>query len=94
MGRSGSLMPARVRRTASDTATTASFCPMMRLPSSASRVSSFSVSPCVSLSTGMPVQAATTAAMSSSVTWSLTMRGPLSADSASASCVSMPGITS
>ena len=76
VGRSGSEMPARVRRTASATARTASFWPMRRLPSSVSRCSSFSVSPWVRRSTGMPVHAATTAAMSSSVTCSLTMRGP------------------
>ena len=40
-------------------------------------------------------QAATTAAMSSSVTWSLTMRGPTgSSDSAATSACSMPGIVS
>jgi hypothetical protein len=48
----GSLRPARERRTASATAATARFCPMIRRPSSDSRFMSFSVSPCMSLPTG------------------------------------------
>ncbi len=87
VGRLGSLRPARERRTESATVATARFCPMMRLPSSASRLSSFSVSPCMSLPTGMPVHAEITAAMSSSVTCSFTMRGSVGASSACSASV-------
>ena len=45
VGRSGSEMPARERRTASATAATAAFCQMRRSPMTSSMVRSFSVSP-------------------------------------------------
>ena len=64
VGRLGSEMPARDRRTASDTARTACFWPISRSPRWASMLSSFSVSPCSSRPVGMPVQLATTSAMS------------------------------
>ena len=64
VGRFGSEMPARLRRTASDTARTAVFWPISRSPIRASMLSSFSVSPCSSRPVGMPVQLATTSATS------------------------------
>ena len=73
VGRSGSAIPARARRTASLTSRTASAWPTTRLPSSSSMRRSFCVSPSSSRPAGMPVQAATTSAMSSAVTSSLTM---------------------
>ena len=63
------FMP-RARRTASETAATASRCPMSRRPITSSMRSSFSVSPSSSRPVGMPVQAATTSATSSAVTFS------------------------
>ncbi|MCY1361018.1 hypothetical protein D9M69_476690 [compost metagenome] len=68
LGRFGSARPARERRTALDTATTASFWPMTRLCSSSSMRSSFSRSPSSIFATGMPVHLDTTSAISSSVT--------------------------
>ncbi len=72
VGRSGSEMPARARRTASETAPTASDCPTRRSPSTSSMRRSLAVSPSSRRPTGMPVQAATTAAMSSGPTRSPT----------------------
>ncbi len=63
IGRCGSCNPARDRRTAADTAATASSWPMTRLPSSASMLSSLPRSPSSILSTGTPVQRDTTPAM-------------------------------
>src|SRR5579885_987909 len=47
IGRLGSCKPARARRTAVDTACTASFCPMTRLDSASSMRRSFSFSPSI-----------------------------------------------
>ena len=75
-GRFGSFRPARVRRIARETDLTAWSWPMMRLCSSSSmrsrRLDSFSVS----LSTGMPVQCASTSAISSSPTSAISCRSP------------------
>src|ERR1039457_1219667 len=76
VGRSGSAMPARDLRTASDTACTALAWPTSRRPSSASIRSSFAVSPSSSRPAGMPVQEDTTSATSSGPTSSLTMGAP------------------
>ena len=67
----GSLRPARARRTASETAATASSWPMTRSWRRSSMWRSFSRSPSIMRVTGMPVQAATTSAMSSASTSSL-----------------------
>ena len=76
VGRSGSLMPARERRTASDTAVTAACWPIRRRPSSSSIRRSLPVSPSSSRPVGMPVHAATTSAMSSAPTSSCTIDSP------------------
>ncbi len=73
VGRSGSETPARVRRTASDTARTASVWPMRRAPMCSSMCSSFSDSPSMRRPAGMPVHAEMTSAMSSAPTSSLTI---------------------
>ena len=73
IGRFGSCSPARLRRTASDTASMASSCPITRWCSSASRCNSLSFSLCSILLTGMPVQRDTTSAMSSASTSSFIM---------------------
>ena len=73
VGRFGSEMPARLRRTASLTARTAASWPISRAPMIDSMLSSFSVSPWSSRPAGMPVQALMTSAMSSAPTRSLTM---------------------
>jgi hypothetical protein len=88
VGRLGSLMPARARRTASDTAVTALDWPISRLPSSSSMWSSFWLSPWSMRPAGMPVHAAMTSAMSLAVTSSATIRADLSATAASASAAS------
>ena len=67
-GRLGSFSPARVRRMARDSDVTAAFCPITRLCSSSSIRSSRCDSSSVSLTTGMPVAAARTSAISSAVT--------------------------
>ena len=94
IGRFGSWSPARARRTAVETACTASAWPTTRLPRSSSMRRSFSRSPSSILSTGMPVQRETTWAMWSGVTASSTMspvaRGAFS--SASLSCFSSVGM--
>ena len=89
IGRFGSCNPARARRTALATARNASSWPTTRLRSSSSMRSSLARSPSSILSTGMPVQRETTAAMLSSVTASLT-RWPSLAD---ASFLSISGMT-
>src|SRR5262249_35121243 len=76
-GRSGSEMPARDLRTASDTAVTPRDCPMSRLPSSISIRRSLPVSPSSSRPAGMPVQDETTSATSSGPTSSLTIGAPM-----------------
>ena len=73
IGRFGSCRPARARRTAVETASTASRWPMTRLASASSIFSSFSRSPSSMRSTGMPVQRDTTPAIWSGVTASSTM---------------------
>ena len=68
LGRFGSDNPARERRTAFETATTASSCPTTRLCKNSSICRSFSRSPCSIFATGIPVAALTTSAISFSVT--------------------------
>ena len=92
IGRWGSCRPARARRTAVDTALTASACPMTRLPSCCSMRSSFSFSPSSILSTGTPVQRETTCATWSAVTASSTMAPLPSAASMLLSFFSISGM--
>ena len=73
VGRFGSEMPARERRTASETAWMASFWPITRLPRYSSMCRSFSFSPCIRRPTGMPVQSETISAMESASTRSGTI---------------------
>ena len=73
IGRFGSCSPARARRTAVDTALTASAWPTTRVPICSSMRRSFSFSPSSMRSTGMPVQRETTCAMWLAVTASSTM---------------------
>ena len=73
VGRLGSETPARARRIASDTVSTAFFWPMSRLPMCSSACSSFSRSPSSRRPAGMPVHDDTTSAMSSAVTCSPTI---------------------
>ncbi len=75
IGRSGSCRPARERRSAVATASIASSWPTTRSCRRSSMWISFSVSPSSSLLTGMPVQRATTSAMSSASTSSLRKTG-------------------
>ena len=70
MGRRGFFNPERERRSASESTAMASFWPMTRLPSSSSMRSSFWASSSSRLVMGMPVQVATTSAMSLSLTTS------------------------
>ena len=87
-GRFGSFSPARVRRMAWDSDLTATSWPITRLWSSSSIRSSRCDSSSVSLTTGMPVAAARTSAISSSFT-SATASAPLAFHSfspASRSC--------
>src|SRR5437868_4175013 len=72
IGRFGSPSPARLRRTASDTARTAAAWPITRCSSRSSIFSSFSRSPSSMRVTGTPVQRLTTPAISSAVTSSFT----------------------
>ena len=99
MGRCGSLMPARARKIASVTASTASFCPITRSCKIFCKRSSLSRSPSISLVTGTPVHLATISAISSAVTSSLRMasswRSICSRDSSSASSLgSFPCLSS
>jgi hypothetical protein len=84
IGRLGSCKPARARRTAVDTARTASSWPTTRRRSASSMARSFSRSPCSIRSTGMPVQRDTTWATWFSVTASSTI------GAAVCSCASTP----
>ena len=95
LGRLGSDKPARERRTAFDTATTASSCPTTRLCKKSSMCSNFSRSPCSIFDTGMPVAALTTSAISLSVTLLRNNFGSSfsSTNSSCASCFSNSGIT-
>ena len=79
-GRLASCRPARARRIAFATATTASSWPITRWCSRVSICSSFWTSPSISLLTGMFVHLATTSAMSSSSTSSFSIRGPAASD--------------
>ena len=74
MGRSGSCKPLRLRRTALATAETASVCPTTRSCRRSSSCSSFCFSVSIMRDTGTPVQALTTSAISSSVTFSPSKR--------------------
>ena len=69
IGRLGSRSPTRLRRTARETAATASSCPTTRLWMSSSMRNSFWVSSSASLTTGIPVMVDSTVAMRSSLTW-------------------------
>ena len=94
IGRFGSCRPARERRSALDTASTASAWPMTRSCRRSSMWISFSTSPSISLETGMPVHLATTSATSSSSTSSLRKPAvPSVRSSASASSRSSSGIS-
>ena len=79
IGRFGSCRPERARRSAFETASIAASWPTTRWCSRASMCTSFCTSPSRSRSTGIFVQAATTAAMSSSSTSSFTI-GSVGAD--------------
>ena len=68
LGRLGSDRPARERRTALETAFSASSCPTTLSRRASSMRDSFSLSPSIILDTGIPVQRDTTSAISSSVT--------------------------
>ncbi len=68
IGRSSSLKPARERRIALAAASSAAPCPTTRLPSSASKYVSLSISEPTKRVTGIPVQRETTLAISSSDT--------------------------
>ena len=93
VGRFGSEMPARERRTASDTVLTARSWPMRRSCRRSSMWSNFSCSPCIIRPTGMPVHEDTTSAMSEVPTSSETIREPFSsALSAASASFSRAGI--
>ena len=87
VGRLGSLMPARERRTASLTALTAARWPIRRPPMTDSISSSLAVSPWSIRPVGMPVQASTTSATCSGPTSSPTS-GSISDFSAAADSAS------
>ena len=74
IGRFGSCNPARARRTALATARKPASCPITRSRNRSSILISFCVSPSISLLSGMPVQRATIAAISSGPTSSLRRR--------------------
>ena len=76
IGRRGSPRPARERRTALATSSSASSWPTTRWRSRSSMWSSFSISPSSMRETGMPVHLETTSAMSSASTSSLSIRCP------------------
>ena len=92
IGRLGSLSPARARRTASDTATTALSWPITRACSRSSICRSFSASSSFMRCTGMPVQALTMPAMSSPSMVASAM--PLSASHASLAVTNVAWILS
>ena len=79
IGRSGSWRPARERRSALATASTASSWPITRWCRRSSMWTSFSTSPSSRRETGMPVHLATTSATSSASTSSLRNGAPPSA---------------
>ena len=92
IGRWGSCRPARARRTAVETAATASAWPTTRRASASSIFKSLSRSPSSILSTGMPVQRETICATWLAVTASSTRTPPRSA-SVAASFLSRSGMT-
>ena len=75
MGFEASVRPARARCTASATTCAARLCPTTRCSRSSCRRRSLVISPWSSLCTGIPVQAATTSATSSSPTVSFSKAG-------------------
>ena len=85
MGRRGSLSPARERRMASATATTASSWPFTRSCSRASMLSSFCASASNMRSAGMPVHSLTICATSSASTTSSSPSFPAQVSSAAGS---------
>ena len=84
IGRLGSDRPARERRSAVDTALTASSWPMTRRCRRSSMWTSFSISPSMRRVTGTPVHLATISATSLASTSSLRKRGPLAPSVAAA----------
>ena len=74
IGRLGSLIPDRARRTASATTLTPSSCPTTRRCKNSSSFKSFSISPWRSRLMGIPVHRLTTSAISSSSTSSFKRR--------------------
>ena len=84
MGVPGSRRPMRPRRTARDTARTASSCPMMRLPRRSSILRSFSASLSSIRAMGMPVHSPRTRATSSSPTMFAVVGDPSRTTAASA----------
>ena len=100
IGRSGSCRPARERRSALDTASTASSWPITRWCRRSSMWTSFSISPSIRRATGMPVHLATTSATSSASTTLLEEARAVvavgaasaSASAAASSCFSSSGI--
>ena len=94
IGRPASWSPARERRSALETASTASSWPTTRSCRRSSMWISFSTSPSISLETGMPVHLATTSATSSSSTSSFRKPAlPSVAASASRRACSSSGIS-
>ena len=86
IGWSTRCRPALERRTALETASIASCCPITRSPRAPSIFSNLSFSPCIMRSTGIPVQRLTTAAISFSRTSSLIME-PVSSSTALVSAI-------
>ena len=77
VGRSGSESPARERCIASDTAVTASSCPITFSCSSSSKCNSFSFSDSTNLRIGIPVHLEIISAISDSITSSLSKVFPV-----------------
>ncbi len=92
IGRLGSFRPARARRTASDTASSASSWPTTRPRRASSMAISLSRSPSSIFSTGTPVHRETTEAICSASTTSLTMAPSSSWASVSATLASRSGM--
>ena len=81
IGRFGSARPARERRSAFETASTASSWPITRSCRRSSMWISFSTSPSIRRETGIPVHLATTSATSCSVTSSVSIEPPAACSS-------------
>ena len=93
IGRFGSARPARLRRIAFATASTASFWPITRSCSATSICSNFSRSPSSIFDTGIPVAFDNTSAISNSVTLLRNnVMSCISACDAKSSCFSSSGI--